>query len=211
MDGKPQYAQGDMNVLQAIRERRAVRDFTSQPVPQASLRQVISAASWAPSAMNAQPWHFTVVTDKAILDEISTRAKAWMLANMPEMHQSGHFRDLLADPSFHLFYRAPALVVISVPAGLQWATEDCALAAQNLMLAAADLGLGTCWIGFAQGWLTSQEGRELLNLAPERVVVAPIAVGYPKASQPIVPRKAIALSWIGPKDIQDQSDTHPVH
>ena len=200
-----------MNVLQAIRERRAVRDFTSQPVSQASLRQVISAASWAPSAMNAQPWHFTVVTDKAILDEISTRAKAWMLANMPALRQAGHFRDLLSDPSFHLFYRAPALVVISAPADMQWATEDCALAAQNLMLAAVDIGLGTCWIGFAQGWLTSREGRELLNLAPDKVVAAPIAVGYPRVSQAIVPRKAIAISWIGPKDVQDQGSPHPVH
>jgi nitroreductase len=200
-----------MNVVQAIRERRAVRDFTGQAVSQASLRQLISAASWAPSAMNAQPWHFTVVTDRAILDEISTRAKGWMLANMPDMRQISHFHDLLSDPSFQLFYRAPALVVISVSAGLPWATEDCALAAQNLMLAAVDLGLGTCWIGFAQGWLTSEEGRGLLNLAPDKVVAAPIAVGYPKAPPAIVPRKAIALSWIGPKDIQDQSSPHPVH
>ena len=200
-----------MNVVQAIRERRAVRDFASQPVSQAALRQLISAASWAPSAMNAQPWHFTVVTDKAMLDEISTRAKGWMLANMPDMRQIGHFRDLLSDPSFHLFYRAPALVVISVPAELQWATEDCALAAQNLMLAATDIGLGTCWVGFAQGWLTSQEGREYLNLAPDKVVVAPITVGYPKAPQPIVPRKAVAVSWIGPKESQDQPDPRPVH
>ena len=200
-----------MNVLQAIRERRAVRDFTSQPVSQASIRQLVSAASWAPSAMNAQPWHFTVVTDKVVLDEISARAKAWMLAHMPELRQTGHFRDLLSDPGFHLFYRAPALVVISAPADQEWATEDCALAAQNLMLAAVDLGLGTCWIGFAQGWLTSQEGRELLNLAPDKVVVAPIAVGHPKAPQAIVPRKAIALSWIGPKDMPDQPEPHPVH
>ena len=79
------------------------------------------------------------------------------------------------------------------------------------MLAAVELGLGTCWIGFAQGWLTSPEGRELLNLAPDKVVVAPIAVGYPKTPQAMVPRKAIALSWIGPKDAQDQSGPHPVH
>jgi len=200
-----------MNVVQAIRERRTVRDFTSQPVSQASLRQLVSAASWAPSAINEQPWHFTVVTDKAILDEISTRSKAWMLANMPATRLTGHFRDLLSDPGFHLFYRAPALVVISVSAGLQWATEDCALAAQNLMLAAVDLGLGTCWVGFAQGWLTSPEGRERLNLAPDKVVVAPIAVGYPTAPPAVIPRKAIALSWIGPKNIPDQTGPHPIH
>jgi len=188
-----------VELLQAIRERRAVRDFTPQSVSQAELRELASAASWAPSAMNDQPWRFTVVTDRALLDEVSIRAKAWMLANMPQLRQAGHFRDLFADPNFHLFYHAPALIVISAPATERWATEDCALAAQNLMLAAVNLGLGTCWIGFAQGWLTSQEGRELLNLAPDKVVLAPIVVGHPKARPPAMPRKEIALSWIGPK------------
>ncbi len=188
-----------MDLLQAIRGRRAVRDFTDEPPSPRVLRQLVSAAAWAPSAMNDQPWRFTVVTDKDLLDEISQRAKSWMLTNMPELRLTAHFRDLLADSGFHLLYHAPALVIISVPAGLQWAVEDCALAAQNLMLAAVEFGLGTCWIGFAQGWLASEEGRTLLDLGPDKQVVAPIVVGYPKAQPPAVPRKAVALSWIGSK------------
>ena len=188
-----------MNLLQAIRGRRAVRDFTSQPISHDVLRQLVSAASWAPSAMNDQPWQFTVVTDREVLDDISDRAKAWLLSHMPELRQAGHFRDLLADPDFHLFYHAPALAIIAVPAGQQWATEDCALAAQNLMLAAVALGLGTCWIGFAQGWLVSEAGRALLDLGPDKLAVAPIIVGHPKAAPAPVPRKAVALSWIGSK------------
>lgn len=186
-----------MNLLQAIRGRRAVRDFTAQAVPQESLRQLVSAASWAPSAMNEQPWYFTVITDSAVLDEISERAKLSSLANMPDVLRQPHFRDLMADPAFHLFHHAPAAVIIAVPADLEWAREDCAAAAQNLMLAAMDMGLGTCWIGFAQDWLASAEGRKLLGLAPEKVVVAAIAVGYPKVLPPPVPRKSVTLSWIG--------------
>lgn len=186
-----------MNLLQAIRGRRAVRDFSGKALSLQSLRELASAASWAPSAMNEQPWHFTVITDSAMLDEISTKAKAWSLANMPEILRQAHFRDSLSDSSFHLFHHAPAAVIISVPADLEWAREDCAAATQNLMLAAVEMGLGTCWIGFAQDWLASSEGRKLLNLAPEKVVVAAIAVGYPKTLPPSVPRKALALSWIG--------------
>lgn len=193
-----------MNILQAIRGRRAVRDFTDLQVSQHALHQLVSAASWAPSAMNDQPWHFTVITDEALLDEISARAKAWMLANMPELRRAGHFRDLLSDPGFHLLHHAPALVIISVPAGQQWATEDCALAAQNLMLAAVEFGLGTCWIGFAQGWLESEEGRSLLGLADGKAAMAPIVVGHPKAPPPPVPRKAVALRWIGSRTIREQ-------
>ena len=198
--GRPEQ----MKLLQAIRGRRAVRDFTSQPVSRGTLRQLVSAASWAPSAMNTQPWQFTVVTDGELLDRISDHAKAWLLAHMPDLRQAGHFRDLLADPDFHLFYHAPALVIIAVPCEQQWATEDCALAAQNLMLAAVELGLGSCWIGFAQGWLASEEGRALLGLGPDNLVVAPIVVGQPKAPAPPVPRKPVALTWIGPRSVKQQ-------
>src|SRR5450631_4899122 len=104
-----------MDILDAIRQRRAIRDYRPDPVTPDLLRQLILAASWAPSAMNEQPWHFTVVTDATLLDEISRRSKEWMLKGVAAMPRSGHFRDLLADPDFHIFYHAPALVVLSVP------------------------------------------------------------------------------------------------
>ena len=147
--------------------------------------------------MNEQPWHFTVVTDAALLDEISRRSKAWMLQGVDALQRPGHFRDLLADPQFHIFYHAPALVVISVPHEGQWREEDCALAAQNLMLAAQDQKLGTCWIGFAQGWLNTEEGHGVLELPRQSRVVAPIIVGHPRSEPPPVPRKPPVITWIG--------------
>lgn len=186
-----------MNLLTAIRKRRAVRDYTQEPVSALALRELIAAASWAPSAMNEQPWHFTVVTDAALLDEISTRSKEWMLKGVAAMPRPGHFQDLLADPGFQIFYHAPVLVVLSALGDGQWSTEDCALAAQNLMLAALDQDLGTCWIGFAQGWLNTEEGRDLLGLPRPSRVVAPIIVGHPKALPPDVSRKAPLVTWIG--------------
>lgn len=186
-----------MELLEAIRRRRAVRDFRPENISAGMIHQLISAASWAPSAMNAQPWHFTVITEPSVLDEISAKAKDWMLANIVPLPREDHFRDTLADPAFHLFYHAPALVVISTAARDQWAREDCALAAQNLMLAAVPMELGTCWIGFAQSWLNTDEGKDLLNLGRDMTVVAPIIVGHPKVEPPSVPRKQPAVSWIG--------------
>ena len=186
-----------MNILQAIRDRRAVRDYTSESVSSGVVYQLISAASWAPSAMNGQNCHFTVITDTALLDEISSKAKAWLLKNGSSTLQSQHFRDLLRDENFHLLYNAPVLIVISAPSQNQWATEDCAVAAQNMMLTAASLGLGSCWVGFAQGWLNTPEGQDLLNLSRHYRCVAPIIVGHPKAVLPPVPRKAPAISWVG--------------
>jgi nitroreductase len=186
-----------MNVLRAMRERRAVRDYTPEPVSPGMIYQLISSASWAPSAMNEQPCHFTVVTDQKLLDEISVKAKAWLLENIASLPHAALFRDLVKDDRFHLLYHAPALIIISAPAQGPWTIEDCALAAQNMMLAATDFGLGSCWIGFAQGWLNTSQARDLLNLSGRNLCVAPIVIGHPKAVLPPVARKSPTITWVG--------------
>jgi nitroreductase len=88
-------------------------------------------------------------------------------------------------------------VLISAAAPGPWIVEDCALAAENLMIAAYALGLGTCWIGFAQGFLNTSEGKTLLGLPAAWVPVAPIIVGHPKSMPVEVPRKAPDVRWVG--------------
>lgn len=185
-----------MNLLQAIRSRRAVRDYLPDPVSAGLIYQLVEAACWAPSAMNAQDWTFSIVTDRQVLDEIAGEAKAWMLANADGLPRAGHFRELLQDPQFHILYRAPALIVVSAPKGT-WARENCALAAQNLMLMATSLGLGSCWIGFAQGWLNSPAGRQTLSLSDHLEPVAPIVLGHPRGVTPLVARKKPETHWVG--------------
>lgn len=186
-----------MDIHEAIAGRRSVRTYTSQPVDEATIRRLIDAAVLAPSAVNQQPWRFTVVRDPAVLDHISRDAKVHMLATMPADVHADHFKATLGDPQFHIFYHAPALIVISVPAPGPWIVEDCALAAQNLMLAAYAAGLGSCWIGFAQSFLNLPEGTKLIGLSGASVVVAPIIVGHPKAAMPPVARKAPDIRWVG--------------
>jgi nitroreductase len=88
-------------------------------------------------------------------------------------------------------------VLISAAAQGPWIVEDCALAAENLMLAAYAAGLGTCWIGFAQGFLNTPDGKKLLELPQAWVPVAPIIVGRPKTVTVDVPRKAPDVRWVG--------------
>jgi len=187
-----------MDLEQAIRSRRAVRAFSPEPVERATLVRLVDAAIQAPSAVNEQPWSFTVVEDQRVLTRISTESKAHMLATASGEIAAHQLVQRLRDPSFHIFYHAPALIVISsVNAGL-WAVENCSLAAENLMLAACAEGLGSCWIGFAQGWLASAPGKAALGIPPEYLPVAPIIVGHPQGSVPAVPRKAPEIRWIPP-------------
>lgn len=185
-----------MDVIEAIHERRSVRDFSSDAIDKTAIRQIIDAAIQAPSAINEQPWRFTVVQEQVTLDRISSRAKAHLLS-APSGSLPARLHDVLRNPDFQIFYHAPALVVISARADGPWMVEDCALAAENLMLAACAAGLGTCWIGFAQSWLQTPDGKKALNLPAESVPVAPIIVGRPRSAAPVVPRKKPQIDWIG--------------
>jgi len=55
-----------MNIDQAIQDRRSIRGFTKDPVPQALLEEVIALANRAPSSMNTQPWHLHVLTGEPL-------------------------------------------------------------------------------------------------------------------------------------------------
>lgn len=185
-----------MDLQQAIYSRRATRAFTSEPVDRTSLLRLIDAAIQAPSAVNEQPWLFTVVQDQALLARISSAAKTHLLRAPPKDIPSQHLQELLRDPGFDIFYDAPALIVISSVLQNQWAIENCALAAENLMLAACAEGLGTCWIGFAQMWLATPTGKETLRVPASCLPVAPIIVGHPKSPPAPVPRKPADVHWI---------------
>lgn len=187
-----------MDLKEAIYTRRATREFTTEPVDERTIRHLIDAAVQAPSAVNQQPWSFCIVRDRAKLDEISRQAKAYMLTNSPIGLVSHHFDRTLNDPGFDIFYHAPVLIVICSTMDIPWAVEDCALAAENLMLAARAAELGTCWIGFAQGWLGTPKGKAMLGLPETYKPAAPIIVGHPKSAPPPVPRKEPEIRWIGP-------------
>ena len=185
-----------MDLHQAIYTRRATREFTSEPVDRTSLLRLIDAAIQAPSAVNEQPWSFTIVQDKAVLARISSEAKAHILRAPPKDIPSQHLRELLGDPDFDIFYGAPAVIVISSSVQNEWAIENCALAAENLMLAACAEGLGTCWIGFAQMWLATPAGKEALHAPATCLPVAPIIVGHPKSPPAPIPRRPADVHWI---------------
>lgn len=186
-----------MELIEAITGRRSVREYTTETVDEQTISRLISAAVRAPSAVNEQPWAFTVVRDQKLLDHVSHQAKSHMRATISGSPHAGHFQSHLDNPDFHIFYHAPVLILISAIAEGPWIVEDCALAAENLMLAAYAAGLGSCWIGFAQSFLNTPDGKTALGLPAPWISIAPIILGRPKANPPLVPRQEPRVTWVG--------------
>jgi nitroreductase len=186
-----------MDLGQAIVGRRSVREYTDERVDEQTILRLIDAAVAAPSAINQQPWTFTVVRDQALLERLSRAARAHALESLPSGPHSAQLQSMLTGPDVNIFYRAPVLILISGEAPGPWIVEDCAMAAGNLMLAAHDAGLGSCWIGFAQSFLGTAKGKAMLGLPAAWTPVAPIIVGHPKAPTPPAPRKPPQIRWVG--------------
>jgi nitroreductase len=185
-----------MELIEVVKSRRAVREYTADPVDRATVERLIDAAILAPSAMNLQPWAFAVLLGRERIEGYAKRAKDWLLASLSQTSYEPSIRHMLEDPKFVLFYHAPALVIVlSTSSGMQ-AAEDCCLAAENLMLAARNEGLGSCWIGFARPWLDLPASKTELKLPEHYHVVAPIILGYPTAWPESHGRRPAEIHWL---------------
>ena len=186
-----------MDTLNAIHMRRAVRAYSDRRLDQPKIQRLIEAAVDAPSAMDRQPWSFMVVRDRERLAWIAREARRHLLETIPDDSPLAPLKAFVADPGMDILYGAPALVVICATLDDPGAAEDCALAAENLMLAARAMELGTCWIGLARSWLNQPECKKALGIEPQYAPVAPIIVGYPAAWPDAPPRREPEIHWIG--------------
>jgi coenzyme F420-0:L-glutamate ligase/coenzyme F420-1:gamma-L-glutamate ligase len=143
-----------------VRTRRSIRRYTGQPVARETLRQLLDAATWAPSAHNRQPWRFCVVTEQATKDALSARMGARWRADLAADGADPEFTERRVAVSHARITGAAALVFACMtmeemdtyPDGVRaqaertMATQSVALACQNLLLAAHHHGLGACWM-----------------------------------------------------------------
>jgi nitroreductase len=190
-----------MELTDVILGRRAIRDYTDEPVSEGTVRTLLWAAIQAPSAVNSQPWAFIVIQNKVLLKAYSDRAKALcaeVFANDP-----GHaeLMRMITDPAFNIFYNSGTLIVICAKPVGQHPDWDCCLAAQNLMLTAYEMGLGTCPIGLAWPLFEQSDVKSELNLPADHVAVMPIIVGYSRRAAPPVERSELEiLCWKMPTE-----------
>jgi nitroreductase len=178
-----------MELMEAISHRRSVRTYTDEPVPQATVMELLGAATWAPSAVNQQPWAFGVIRGRRQLELYSERAKLHLLATLPQSLSLHQRSDQLTSSSYNVFHRAGTLIVIFAKPAAHDPIEDCCLAAENLMLAAHGLGLGSCPIGFVRPWLNLPEIKYELGIPLKYQAVMPVVIGWPSGRTAPVPRR----------------------
>ena len=118
-------------VLENIKSRRSVRTYTEQQVSAENLNLILEAATYAPSGMNYQTWHFTAIQDADILRELNEKIKgAFAKSDEPRLQERGH------SETYCCYYHAPTLIIVSNEPTQWWASMDCACAMQNIFLAA---------------------------------------------------------------------------
>ena len=144
-----------MEVSQAIKMKRAVRDFTDEPIPDDQLEAVINAGRRAQSSKNTQPWHFIVVRDREILDELS---------------KLGRYAKQIAQA-------AAAIVIVTPDPAERWSIMfDAGQAAGYMQLAAWDLGIGSCPVTLYE----PDMARDLLSFPEDLHGRVVLSLGYPK-------------------------------
>jgi nitroreductase len=185
-----------VDALEAIYDRRAVRESTGVHPSRETIHELLEAAVQAPSAMDLQPWEFVIVQDAALLKRISDRSKKLSLHHMKPGSGLSLFRRELEDPKTDIFHGAGTAIIIVAKPGEWPAIEDCCLAAQNLMLAAHAMGLATCPIGFAREALQEPSFQKELGIGEHHLPAMAIAVGYAKSRPKGPPRKPPhVLAW----------------
>lgn len=186
-------------VLSNIAQRRSVRAFKPEQVSENDLALIIEAGKQAPSSRNLQPWHFTVIQDKELLDRLVAANKEVVLAS-PDLIKINPW---INAPNYNNFYNAPAVILISGQAENPWHACDCALAMQNMSLAAHSVSVGSCIVVSTRFVFKSDKAAGFINELgiPEGYIpLYALAIGYNvgENSKP-APRKEGCVNFIRPK------------
>lgn len=161
-----------------VHNRQSTRAYdTTRSVDREIIARVLDAARLAPSACNAQPWHFIVVDDPELKHKVADAASARLLG-MNHFTKQAPVHIVVVEEKVNLSSGIGGLVKDK-----HFAFLDIGIAAAHICLAAASEGLGSCILG----WFAESKIKKLLNIPDSKRVVLDIVVGYP--AQSLRPKK----------------------
>lgn len=152
----------DMDVEEAIRDRRSIRKWANRPLERETLQNLLDSVRLAPSGHNGQRWEIIAVTEPSRLQRLVP-----ICNNQGHVGEAGAFLFIISDPK------------------AKWTHVDPAIAFDHLTLRAHEMGLGTCWIG-----AFNERGiRTFLTIPDEKITVIGMTVGYPAEVPEPKPRR----------------------
>jgi nitroreductase len=182
-----------MELFEAIKNRRSIRRYKSDPVDDKKIEAILEAGRWAPSWANTQCWRFIVVRDPKIKARL---ADTLMKIKLPDRE--------IPNPGAMAFSAAPVVIVVCGEIGKSggkhgsvgeyvtdkgdWFMFDTALAVQNMVLAAHGLGLGTVIMGA----FDAVQAEKALGVPTGYRVVTMFPVGVPDQEGKAPPRKELS-------------------
>ena len=174
-------------ILENIKARRSVRAYTEKQIPLEDLQAILEAATYAPSGMHLETWHFTAIQNPGKLVELNSRIKgAFAKSAEPRLQERGR------SENYCCYYQAPTLVIVSNEPTQWWAAMDCACAIENMFLAARSLGIGSCWINQLGTTCDDPQVREFitsLGVPENHKVYGCVALGYADPHMPVKEKK----------------------
>ncbi len=143
-----------MNVLEAIRSKRAVREYQDRPIPESAVRTILDAGRLSQSAKNLQPWHFVAISNRDLLRKLA---------------EMGRFSPHLGEAALGVVILTPA------PEERFQILFDAGQSAAYMQLAAWEMGIGSCLVTSYD----REKVRQLLGFPGDLHVRVAIAFGYP--------------------------------
>ena len=160
--GEAQDRDATAAVIENIMTRTSIRQFTDRPISKDTLDLLVKAGMAAPSAVNAQPWAYIVVTEKEVLDSLNA-IKPW----------------------FNLKTATAAIVVCGdlnkamEGPGREYWVQDCSAATENILLAAHAYGLGAVWCGVYPNEEIVDGVKSVLQIPENIIPLNVVTLGYP--------------------------------
>lgn len=149
--------------IKTILNRRSVRSYQQKQISDEELNMILKAGTYAPSAMNQQSSHFTVIQNKEVMDELVSLGKEVTNQNRSP------------------FYDAPTVILVFAKKDNIAPIQDASLAIENMFLAAASLNIGSCWVHCVNRIFNTEKGKELqrkLGVSDEYMIVGSCILGY---------------------------------
>jgi F420 biosynthesis protein FbiB-like protein len=179
------------SLMNLLLTRRSLRRYQPDPVPREYIKQVLTAALWAPSAHNRQPWRFAVIETVAQKEKLAQAMGSQLRHDLAADNVPQVVIDADASRSYDRIISAPVLILVSLTmadmdnypdqkrsqAEYLMAVQSVAMAGQNLLLAAHELGLGACWM--CAPLFCPDVVLDALDLPPDWQPQGLITMGYP--------------------------------